>query len=354
MSVTIKDVAREAGVSIATVSKVINQKPAISDATREHVWQVMERLNYHPNSQARNFVRQKTDTVVFLAVTESHTAFDNSYMFDILCGAQSKTGEKNYHFSFTASPDKDQACQEIEKIIGRKSADGLLVHGSATSRRLAGLLEETGFPHIIIGRPPFSTTACWIDVNNYVSGEIAGKYLYRCGYSRISFIGGPAEDEISRHRLKGFLSSMQLQGLSVPDSLIKHGSYSKNGGFQMMEDLLRSSCMPDSVICENNPVALGAVSAIKKHGLSIPDDIGVITFNDYPLSRLTEPPLTVVDIDVNEMGRQAAALLLKKIKNPGLHIQSFANLQSLIVRSSLRSPVTASETDALSVRGSAR
>ena len=122
----------------------------------------------------------------------------------------------------------------------------------------------------------------------------------------------------------------------------------------MMEDLLRSSCMPDSVICENNPVALGAVSAIKKHGLSIPDDIGVITFNDYPLSRLTEPPLTVVDIDVNEMGRQAAALLLKKIKNPGLHIQSFANLQSLIVRSSLRSPVTASETDALSVRGSAR
>lgn len=345
MSVTIKDVAREAGVSIATVSKVINRKPTISEATRQHVCQVMERLNYQPNSQARNFVRQKTDTIVFLAVTESHSAFDNPSMFDILCGAQNVTREKNYHFSFTAYPDKESACQETEKIIGRKAADGLIVHGSATSRQLAGLLEKTGFPHIIIGRPPFSTSACWIDVNNHVSGEIAGKYLYRCGYSRISFIGGPAADEISRHRLKGFLSFMQLQRLSVPDSFIKYGSYSKNSGFQMMEDLLRSSCMPDSVICENNQVALGAVSAIKKHGLSIPDDIGVITFNDYPLSRLTEPPLTVVDIDVNEMGRQAAALLIKKIKNPDLHIQSFVNLQSLIVRSSLKNPVTASETD---------
>lgn len=347
MSVTIKDVAREAGVSIATVSKVINQKPYISDATRQHVCQVMERLHYQPNSQARNFVRQKTDTIVFLAVTESHTAFNNSYMFDILCGAQDKTREKNYHFSFIASPDKNLACQEIEKIIGRKSADGLLVHGSATSRRLAALLEESGFPHIIIGRPPFSTSTCWIDVNNYVSGEIAGKYLYRCGYTHVSFIGGPATDEISRHRLKGFLSSMQLHGLSVPDSFIKYGSYSKNSGIQMMNELLKENCMPDAVICESNPVAIGAVSAIRQHGMSIPEDIGVITFNDYPLSQLTDPPLTVVDIDVNEMGRQAAGLLLKKIKNPDMHIQSFANLQSLIVRSSLKTPLAASGTDTL-------
>lgn len=354
MSIMIKDVAKEAGVSIATVSKVINQKPSISDATRLHVCQVMERLNYRPNAQARNFVRQKTDNIVFLTVTETHTAFDNPHMFEILCGAQSKIREKNYHFSFIASSNKEEACQAAAEIIGRKAADGLLVHGSATSRPLADLLVETAFPHIIIGRPPFSTATCWIDINNHVSGEMAAKYLYKCGYTKISFIGGPATDEISRHRLKGFVSSMQLKGLRVPDSFIKYGTYSKASGFQMMEELLRGSCLPDAVICENNQIAMGAVSAIEKHGMSIPDDIGVITFDDYPLSQLIDPPLTVVDIDVNEMGRQAASILLKKIKKPELHIQSFTTLPSLIIRSSLRSPVPTPVLDEDSLNGTAR
>lgn len=345
MSITIKDVAKEAGVSIATVSKVINQKPSISDTTRQHVCQVMERLNYHPNAQASNFARKKTNNIVFLAVTESHTAFDNPHMFAILCGAQNKIREKKYHFSFIASPNKEDACKEAMEIIGRKAADGLIVHGSATSRSLADSLAETAFPHIIIGRPPFSTAACWIDINNHVSGEIAAKYLNSCGYSKISFIGGPITDEISRHRLKGFVSSMQLKGLPVPDSFIKYGRYSKASGFQMMEELLRGSCLPDAVICENNQIAMGAVSAIEKHGMSIPDDIGVITFDDYPLSQLIDPPLTVVDIDVNEMGRQAAAILLKKIKQPDFHIQSFSTLPSLIIRSSLKSPLPAPVSD---------
>ena len=104
----------------------------------------------------------------------------------------------------------------------------------------------------------------------------------------------------------------------------------------MMEELLRGSCLPDAVICENNQIAVGAVSAIKKHGMSIPDDIGVITFDDYPLSQLVDPPLTVVDIDMDEMGQQAATILLKKIKNPTFQIQSFSTLPSLIIRSSTK------------------
>lgn len=340
MSVTIKDVANKAGVSIATVSKVINHKPSISDATREHVFAVMKELNYHPNANACNFARKRTDNIVFLAVTETHTAFHNPHMFEILSGAQKKIREKNYNFSFIGAPDKETAYQEAADIIGRKAADGLLIHGSATSRPLAMLLTDNDFPHIIIGRPPFSTTACWIDINNHVSGELASKYLCSCGYSKIAFIGGPITDEISRHRLKGFLSSMQLNGFSVPDSFIKYGTYSKESGFQMMEELLRGSCLPDAVICENNPIAIGAVNAIKKHGMSIPDDIGVITFDDYPLSQLIDPPLTVVDIDVYDMGQYAASILLKKIKKPELQIQSFSTLPSLIIRSSLKEPVS--------------
>ncbi len=338
MSITIKDVAREAGVSIATVSKVINHKPSISETTRMHVIQVMERLNYHPNAQASNFARKKSENIIFLAVTEIHTAFHNPHMFEILCGAQRKIREKKYNFSFIGSPTKEAAYEEAIEVIGRKAADGLIIHGSATTPALATLLTNTNFPHIIIGRPPFSTATCWIDINNHVSGEMAAKFLNSCGYSQIAFIGGPVTDEISRHRLKGFVSSMHLKGFTVPDSFIKYGTYSKASGFHMMEELLRGSRLPDAVICENNQIAMGAASAIRKHGMAIPDDIGVITFDDYPLSQLIDPPLTVVDIDVNEMGKQAASILVKKIKNPELHIQSFVTLPSLIIRSSTKNP----------------
>ncbi len=340
MSITIKDVAKEAGVSIATVSKVINHKPSISEATRAHVIEVIERLNYHPNAQASNFAQKKSKNVIFLAVTEKHTAFHNPHMFEILCGAQGKIREKKYNFSFIGSPSRDAAYEEAVEIIGTRAADGLIIHGSATTPALAKLLVNTNFPHIIIGRPPFSTTTCWIDINNHVSGEMAAKYLNSCGYFQIAFIGGPITDEISRHRLKGFVSSMHLKGITVPDSFIKYGTYSKDSGFHMMEELLRSSHLPDAVICENNQIAMGAASAIRKHGMTIPDDIGVITFDDYPLSQLIDPPLTVVDIDVNEMGRQAASILVKKIKNPELHIQSFLTLPTLIIRSSTRNPRT--------------
>ena len=336
MALTINDVAKEAGVSIATVSKVINGKPSISEQTRLHVLEVIKRLNYHPNAQASNFARERSDNIIFLAVTEPLTAFHNPHMFEIMCGAQNIVHEKNFNFSFLGVQDKDTACQKASNIIGRRAADGILVHGSSTSRSLVELLVKTGFPHVIIGRPPFSNTACWIDINNHVSGHLATEYLTKCGYTHIAFIGGPQSDEISRHRLQGFVSSMRIFGLNVPESSIKYGTYSKQSGFEMMEELLRGSFLPDAVICEDNKIAMGAASAIRKRGMNIPDDIGLITFDDYPLSQLINPPLTVVDINVNKMGQQAAGFLIKKIRNPSLNMQSFTTVPELIIRSSTR------------------
>ena len=319
MSLTIKDVAKEAGVSIATVSKVINGKPSISEPTRLRVLEVIQKLNYHPNAQASNFARERSDNIIFLAVIEPLTAFHNPHMFEIMCGAQKVVYEKKYNFSFLGVHDKDTACHEVSNIIGRRAADGILIHGSSTSRSLVDLLVKKGFPHVIIGRPPFSTTACWIDINNHVSGHLATE-----------------SDEISRHRLRGFVSSMRIFGLDVPESSIKYGTYSKQSGFEMMEELLRGSFLPDAVICEDNKIAMGAASAIRKHGMNVPDDIGLITFDDYPLSQLIDPPLTVVDINVNKMGQQAAEILMKKIRNPSLNMQSFTTVPELIVRSSTR------------------
>lgn len=336
MSITIRDVAQKAGVSVATVSKIINNKPSISEATKQRVLQIMTELDYHPNSQASNFARQCSYNVVFVAVTEMNCAFHNPHMFEILSGAQKKIHGSRYNFSFLGVSSVEEAYEKTKDIIGRKTADGILIHGSATSKPLVNLMESSNFPHIFIGRPPFVNTACWIDTNNRISGQMATKFLTSCGYEHIAFIGGPEKDEISQHRLEGFISTMQNRGVIVPASYIKYGTYSKKSGYELMQELLRSANPPEAVICEGNLIAMGAASAIRKHGMSIPDHIGLITFDDYPLSQLIEPPLTVVDINVHEMGEQAADILLNKIKNPDFQIQSFATLPTLIIRESTK------------------
>lgn len=340
MAVTIKDVAREAGVSVATVSKILNNKPYISEKTRQHVKEVMKQLDYHPNAQASNFKYKRSSNIIFLAITQLHTAFHNPHMFEILCGAESVTQKKNYNLSFVGVSSTEEAYTTVLEIVGRNTADGILVHGSATSRQLIDFLVKSNFPHIIIGRPPFASASCWIDINNRMTGQMAMEYLETCGYNKIAFLGGPKSDEISRHRLQGFLSYMNINGLTIKEDFIKYGKYTKESGFAMMKDLLCYSTLPDAVICENNLIAMGAVKAIENKNLSIPEDIGIITFDDYPLSQLIDPPLTVIDIDVYEMGNQAATILLRKISNRNLSVQSFITLPNLIVRSSTKNTGT--------------
>lgn len=336
MKITIDDVAKAAGVSIATVSKVINNRPQISDATRERVINVMKQLDFHPNARASNFAKQRSNNIVYLAVTTTLSAFQNPHMFEILCGAQNTLQRKHYNVSFTGVSSIESAYQKAQEIIGQKTADGILVHGSATSKELVKLLVDSSYPHVIIGRPPFPTSACWIDINNRISGQIATRYLGSCGYRKIAFIGGPKTDEISRHRLEGFVSTMADNGLFVEERYLRYGEYTKESGYHMAKDLLSSPPLPDAIICENNLIAFGAVKAIEHAGKSVPADFGLITFDDYPLSQLIEPPITVVDIDVFDMGQKAAEILSQKIRNPGLHVQSFSTVPKLIVRSSTR------------------
>ncbi len=334
MAISIKDVAQKANVSTATVSKVIHNNPSISETTRSRVLTVMKELNYHPNARASNFASKHSNLVVFLSVTTENTAFDNPHMYEILNGAQKNLFKNKYSLNYIGSTDKDDAYEQAIRIIDHQIADGIIIHGSATSKKLVQYLVTANFPHLIIGRPPFSTSACWIDINNHVSGELAAKYLLQCGYTKPAFMGGPFCDEISRHRLKGFRTTMELNQKTVSDSFIKYGSYTVESGSLLMDELLRGSDIPDSIVCENNQMAMGAVRTLEKRGLLIPSDIAIITFNDYPLAKLIDPPLTVVDINVNQMGQQAASLLMEKIKNPNLHIQSFSTIPTLIERDS--------------------
>lgn len=335
MAATIKDVARLAGVSTATVSKVMNGSYSISQGTIDHVRKAMNELNYHPNLRARNFARQSTGQVLFLTTLGENAGFSNPHMFEIMSGLEHALGNKGYLLS-VKNMTPEQAPEFVREVFEGKMADGMVIHASVISKALDDLVKQKEIPHIVLGQPHFPSHFCWLDIDNKLAGEMAANYLLQHGYQSLAFIGGTDEDKISAHRLAGVLSVLKEYDVIVPRYHLQYGDSDCDSGFQMTEQLLQNPNMPDAIICANNYIAYGCVNALGKHQIKIPDDMGILTFDDYPFSRILEPKLTVVNIDVYDMGMQAGKLILNKIKKPNLQIQFFCTLPSITARASTK------------------
>jgi len=338
MAVTIKDVAKAAGTSTATVSKVLNGSYSISEATRNRVNKIVEELGYHPNVRARNFARKQTNSIVFITDLKQHTAFNNPHMFEIMSGVESQLSLKNYSLKVRGA-NSEEACILAEQIIAQKSADGIVFHASVVTEKLSEILINSQFPHIVIGLPDFISQLCWIDTNNYLSGEIATRHLIEEGYTKFAYIGGYEEDLISEHRLVGIKTALKIAKIELIDSFIKQCDSSIEQGKEKTREILKNNDLPDVIICANNNIAYSCVKEIREKGFTIPKDIGVITFDDYPYAQITQPKLTVVDVDMYDMGIQAGKLVINKIRRPNLQVQTYITLPHLIVRESTKKQV---------------
>lgn len=334
MAVTIKDVAKKAGVSFSTVSKVINRSPTISAATIQRVNAVIKELDYHPNITARNFARKSTRNIALIMKIEKNIAFTMPHLFEIVCGLQSGLAKKNYTLTILSADSEEQEAELLRRIVAEKSADGIVLHGSVVTREVAALMRKLGLPHLAIGKLAFESTISWVDTNNALSGEIAANFLFSRGYKSLGFIGGRDDDFITTHRLAGAQNAAIAAGRALSKACIKLGDSDKEKSCELMNELLDGEVHLDSVICSNNTIAIGAVKAIKARGLEIPRDIAVISFDDYPFSRMIEPMLTVVDIDMFDMGLQVGAAILRMIKNPALQMQSYTTIPTILERQS--------------------
>lgn len=337
MSVTIKDVARAAGTSVSTVSKVINGYYSISEETAERVRKVMKELNYFPSASAQSIAKGTTRVVTMLTDLSPNTAFQNPHMFEIVAGLEETVRAKGYRLHLRGV-DATSACDVAEEIISRRSADALAIHVSVMTHPLSGLLTKLRFPHIVLGTPNFESQVCWIDNNNVYSGTIAASYLLSRGYRKIAFIGGQYYDLGSSLRLQGVRQELQNTPFPLEDQYIWLGDSTREDGFRLTTKLLDQKPLPDAIICANNYIAMGCVDALQKKGLRIPGDIGVMAFDDYPFSQIIEPQLTVVDINVRDLGNQAGKFLIDMIKHPNMQVQTYVTTSNLMERRSTANP----------------
>ncbi len=330
MAVTIYDVANEAGVSIATVSKALNDSYTIPDQTKAAIREAADRLGYRPNARAKNFARQASGTVLFITDFYRNIAFENPHMFEIISGITTYLNDKDY--SLTLKPlSKSEAPLYIRDIIQQRQADALIIHAHILSAELASILSRTDFPYLVIGKPGCRCNICWIDVNHQQAGQLAANYLLDKGYRRMALIMGQEDDSLSKSRLTGLNQVMAEEELTV-EVVCNESPYALDD--EVLDELLLRSPRPEVLICSNNHLALHCLQHIRRLGLNIPEDIGLLTFDNYPFSMLTEPSITAVEVDMHDMGVNAARLVLQRIRKPNLHTQSYCTVPCILERES--------------------
>lgn len=331
MAATIYDLAKAAGVSISTVSKALSDSYSISEKTKERIREIAESMGYQPNARARSFARRKNGIILFAADLSKGVGFENPHMFEIVTGVDRYLEEKGYSL-ILKHVSKDTAPEAIKELMHSEEADGIILHAGILTKQLAFVLGKEAYPHLVIGKPDFTTTISWIDVSHESAGQIAANYLLDKGYRRIIFLmGDKKEDQISLRRLDGINIVFEEEELKI-ETITNVTSYGESR--VVTEEILKRKNIPEVILCTNNYLALGCIQSIHAKRLDIPSDIALMTFDNYPFSMLAEPTLTAIEVDMYEMGAQAARFMLQKIKNPNLQTQSFCTTPVLLERDS--------------------
>jgi DNA-binding LacI/PurR family transcriptional regulator len=203
----------------------------------------------------------------------------------------------------------------LERFVYNRKVDGIILHATLVNEEVISKLNEISFPYVIIGHPEFEFESTWVDIDNTDAGKLACKHLLDHGYKNIAFIGGSKEETISNHRIEGYKKQLKKSKLPVLPKYIMNGMGTDKDGYDCMKELLNLESPPDAVICINDYTAFGALRAIREEDIKVPQQIGIIAFDNFPLAPYVSPSLTSIDIDTFKLGERASELLMKKVKD---------------------------------------
>ena len=310
MPATIKDIAKKVGVNPSTVSRVINGTASISEETKQKIKSAMQELDYHPNSLARSLVNGSTFTIGLVIDAGNSDAFSNAFFIRSVSAIEAVTQEMGFNLLITSDTDKENS-NAVKNLILEKKIDGIILPISAASEELVELLLGTRFPFIFMGEPDTVKEGIhWIDMDNKQGAEKAVIYLFGKGYQKPLLLVENRTTMFERKRIQGFRAAVEMQGKTP---LIVGCGADGADTSSALKNAFDQGKEFDSVVCTNNVVAFHALKFLKAKGLGVPEDIGIITFDNYPLAEYMDPPLTVVDIDTYKLGEEAAKELFAMI-----------------------------------------
>lgn len=331
----IKEIARRAKVSIATVSRALNNDPKVTSETKKLVHKIANELNYRPNIIARNFAK-KTSNIIGLILPD----ITDEFFSELIKGVDEVTYQHNYFTMVISSHRYLHLENTLNSVLRNGLLGGMILLVPNISNSLKNILSQTKIPFVIISGGSNSSDYDVVAVDNYQGAYDMTTYLIKkCGYKKIAHIAGPLENDDAKLRIKAFKDACRENDINISKNYLVEGDFTRESGLRLAMELMSMKNKPEVIFAANDMMALGCYDAASKKGMSIPDDIGVVGFDDIFVSQYLNPPLTTVSAQIEDEGKRAAELVIDKIKSntmTGNQSKKIKIATELIIRNSTK------------------
>lgn len=331
--VTIVEVAEKAGVSLGTVSRVLNNDVHVAPETRERVSEVVREMGYVANRQARGLKGSKTFTIGMLVPD-----LGTGYIGEIMHGVDAELALHELDLMLftthrTASKEVNYGGHMVRGMV-----DGLLLVLPRNPIDYVGMLTQQNFPFVLIDHQGTGNPCPAVGAMNWQGAYNATEYLISLGHTRIGFITGSMDLGAASDRLEGYKAALKTNHIPEDQELVYYGTFFQPDGYAGTDALLNLEQPPTAIFASNDVMAMGAMDAVRSRGLRVPDDISIIGFDDIPQSGLVRPALTTVRQPLKQMGSLSAQILIDKLKDPDVEVSRVELPTELVVRDSTTPP----------------
>ncbi len=307
--VTLHDVAREAGVSVNTVSRALNGKPDVSPETRARVLEVAKRLGYRPNRLARGLRSNKTFTLGVIV-----TDIANPFFAELVKGVEEAARQNGYSILLEdTGEDSEKEATAIQTMLAER-VDGLLITPVQSDSNTLEDVLKSKIPTVLMGRYFSDLKLPYVVTNDVRGAALATKHLIDLGHRNIAHVGGPLHISSAQDRLSGYRQALQAHGIPIRKEYVLMGAVTLEDGYEVGKELLKLKPLPTAVFAYSDFVAIGLMQSLLDEGLRIPDDVSLVGYDNITFSAYTRVPLTTVEIPKRDLGREAVQMLVQLLK----------------------------------------
>lgn len=310
---SMNDVAKKAGVSIATVSRVLNSNGNVNDATRARILKVIKELKYQPSRVAKRLRSKSVSSNLFGVLLADIV---NPFYVDVLRGIEEVAYKNNYAIIMCNFGQDEKKEKLYLDILQSEAIDGLIASPANEDDQQLKKMVKEGLPVVCVDRGLSGTDVDVVSVDNVIGAFNAVDYLIKSGYKRIAYIAGLPSVPSSFLRERGYRDALAANGMAFDEDLVRYGNSKHQSGVELSNELLAMPEPPDALFTGNNLITLGALETIHKRKLKIPEDIAILGFDDMYWSSSLNPPLTAVRQPAFEIGKRAMELLIQRIQDP--------------------------------------
>jgi LacI family transcriptional regulator len=331
-NLTLEDIAKKAGVSRSTVSRVINNQESVREEVRQRVLRIIDETGYQPHFAARSLASRRSRLIGLVIPRGVHTLFTDPYFPRLIQGISQACNQNDYTLSLFIFNSEEEEKKLYPRISRQGMLDGLIVQAAQLEDELLTQLMERGASFIIAGRPYNLPEANFIDVDNVFAARTAVKHLIQQGRKRIGTITGPKNTTAGIDRYEGYQIELKEHGLEIDDRLVVEGDFTEEGGYTAGIQLLKHN--PDAVFSASDVMALGLIRAANELNLKVPEDFALVGFDDLPPAKSSNPKLTTIRQPILRLGIHLVETLLDIIDNGGELPQRIMLDTELIIRES--------------------